>query len=72
MEYEKFDQTSFARLRKKLKELDDNLLAIFGVVHLGHSSLKDCNRHLKFSLKQVESILTDFEKTQFPYFDKKS
>lgn len=70
MEYEKFDQTSFARLRDNLNEIDDNLFVIFGLVHLGDSSLKDCNRHLKFALKQIESILTDFQKTRFPHIGK--
>ena len=66
-EYERFDQTSFYRLRNKLKTLDDKLFVIFGLVHLGDTGLKDCNRHLKFSLKQIESILSDYEKTRFPH-----
>jgi hypothetical protein len=66
----KFDQTSFAQLRSKLNKLDDNLLSIFGLVHLGECELSDCNRHLNYSLSQIQSILDDFERTQFPYIGK--
>jgi len=67
MEFQKFDQTSFARLRDGLKKLDDNLFKSYGLVHLGQTSLKDYNRHLKFSLDKIQLILSDFENTQFPY-----
>lgn len=66
----KFDQTSFFKLRNNINKINDNLFVLYGLVHLGECDLLDCNRNIKHSLKQTQSILDDFEKTQFPYIGK--
>ena len=64
---EKFDKDSFVKVRNKIREIDDSLLVINAMVYSGSHSIDGYNKHLKFSLKQIESILVDFQNVESHY-----
>ena len=72
MASEKFDKDSFVKVRNNLRKIDDDLIVINSMVYGGSYSLDGYNKYLKSTLKKIESILTDFEKTESHWIGDKS
>ena len=63
----KFDKDSFVKVRNNIRKIDDKLIVINSVVYSGSHTIDGYNKYLKSTLKNLESILVDFQNIESHY-----